>query len=124
MAQVPPPRVQADPPFSMNPLTSLVAVSAASLLIGCATKPLVFDGSHPASAAAPEAFSPPARSTLRPDENTRRTRELLTYREQEAKAAEAEPPADETHINLSAPAAAPSPASGAGPTHKHHHEHH
>jgi len=77
-------------------------LAVAALLAGCAAPPLVIDSKHPASADAPESFTPPARPTLRADAATRTTRELLRQREQQSKAAESEPPADQTHIDPNA----------------------
>jgi hypothetical protein len=109
----------------MHGLTSpLAALWAASVLAGCATPALVLDESHPASVTAPEGFSRAKRSTLRADENSRRTRELLAHREQQAEAAEAEPPAPETEINLSVPSPEGRPSSGARTSAKPEHEHH
>ena len=79
--------------------TFLFLIAPAGLLTGCATPPLVLDRTHPASTDAPEAATAPARPTLRADANTRRTRELFAQREQQAKAAESESPADQTRIN-------------------------
>lgn len=78
-------------------------LATAALLAGCSAPPLVLDRTHPASVAAPEASTAPARATLDADENTQHTRELLKQREQQAKAAEAEPPADQTYINPNTP---------------------
>jgi hypothetical protein len=72
--------------------------AAAAFFAGCSTPPLAMDASHPASASAPEAITPAARATLRPDANTLRTRELLAQREQQAKAAESETPVDDASI--------------------------
>lgn len=79
------------------------------LLAGCTTPPLKMDATHPASVSAQEAFSPAARPTLRPDANTLRTRELLTHREQEAKAAESETPVDDVNTSPNAPRTSPGP---------------
>lgn len=70
------------------------------------------DSSHPASASAPEALTPAARATLRPDANTLRTRELLAHREQEAKAAEAETAVDDVNPSPNAPRTSPGPMKG------------
>ena len=97
--------------------TFLFLIAPAGLLTGCATPPLVLDRTHPASTDAPEAATAPARPTLHADENTQRTRALLKQREQQAAAAESEPPADQTNLNPSAPkpANAPAPASTPAP---------
>jgi hypothetical protein len=85
------------------PQLFLFTLSSAGVLTGCSAPPLAMDASHPASASAPEASMAPARSTLRADANTRRTRELLAQREQQARAAESETPADHTNASPSAP---------------------
>ena len=106
--------------------TTLFLFAAASVLAGCSTPPLVLDRTHPASVDAPEASTAPARSTLRADEKTRLTRELLKQREQQAKAAEAEPPVDQTYINPNAPKPAgdAAPAAPAKPAKMPGHENH
>ncbi len=75
----------------MTLLTYILAFAAGGLLAGCATPPLAMNANHPASTSAPEAATPPARSTLRPDANTMRTHELLAQRKRQADAAESEP---------------------------------
>ncbi len=87
----------------------LLAVGSASLVAGCTTAPLAMDADHPASTSAPEAATPPARVTLRPDASTRRTRELLAQREQQANAAEAEGPVDQAAPSPNAPRTSPGP---------------
>ena len=84
----------------------------ALLLSACVTTPLAIDSTHPASIEAAEASSRPAQSTLQPDPTTRRTGELLAQRQQQAKAAEAEKPVDQSSIDQ----ASPKPTAG--------HEHH
>ena len=94
----------------MHPKSPLPLFAAATLLAGCATPPLVIGPTHPASIDAPEATAPPARTALRADANTRRTRELFAQRAQQAEAAESEAPADQTNLNPNAPKAASTPA--------------
>jgi hypothetical protein len=67
------------------------------------------DANHPASASAPEAATPAARSTFRADANTLRTRELLAQREQQAKAAESETPVDQASPSPDAARTSPGP---------------
>jgi hypothetical protein len=67
-----------------------ILFAAFGFFAGCSTPALVLDSSHPASADAPEANVEPPRSSLRADEATRRTRELLQQRERQAAAAESE----------------------------------
>ncbi|HZJ16719.1 MAG TPA: hypothetical protein VFD27_16825 [Chthoniobacteraceae bacterium] len=74
-----------------RPFHHLLLTGTLGLLAGCATPPLILDSSHPASMDAPEAATKPARSSLRSDEATRRTRELLKQREEQATAAESTP---------------------------------
>ena len=83
--------------------------AAATLLASCTTPPLKMDASHPASVSAPEAFTPAARATLRPDANSLHTRELLAQREQQAKAAESETPVAEVAPSPDAPPTSPGP---------------
>ncbi len=75
----------------LRPFHYLVLTGAVGLFAGCSTPALVLDSSHPASTNAPEASTGPARSSLRADEPTRRTRELLKQREEQAAAAESAP---------------------------------
>jgi len=96
----------------LNPL--ILALAAASFVTGCATQPLALDASHPASVGAPEAATAPARSTLRADADTRRTRELLAQREREAKDAESETPVDDLKPSPNVPRTAPGPMKGKG----------
>ena len=104
----------------------LFLLASAGLLAGCSTPPLVLDRTHPASTDAPESATAPARSTLRADENTQRTRELFKQREAQAKAAESEAPADQTYINPNAPkpAGTAAPAAPAKPMKMEGHENH
>ena len=98
-----------------RPNITLSLLASAGLLTSCSTPRLVLDRTHPASVDAPEASTAPARSTLQADENTQRTRDLLKQRERQAKAAEAEPPADQTYINPNAPKPAGDAAPAAPP---------
>jgi hypothetical protein len=91
-----------------------ILFAAAALFAGCSTPPLAMDANHPASASAPEAFTPTARSTLRPDANTLHTRELLAQREQQAKAAESETPVDDVNPSPNAPRTSPAPMKDMG----------
>ncbi len=90
----------------------LFTASSAGLVAGCSVPPLAINARHPASPSAPEASMTPARSILRSDVNTRRTRELLAQREQQAKAAESETPVDDTNASLNAPHTSPGPTKG------------
>lgn len=92
----------------MDLSTHFLAFTAGILLAGCATHPLVLNAGHPASTNAPEAATPPARSTLRADANTARTGELLAMRDRQATAAEAETPAGQPNP----PTTAPDPMKG------------
>jgi hypothetical protein len=68
--------------------------ATAAILAGCATPPPpLLTAANPASTDAPEAATKPARSSLRADEATRRTRELLKQREEQATDAESTPTA-------------------------------
>ena len=75
------------------PFNHLLLTGALGLFAGCSAPALVLDSSHPASMDALEAAAKPVRSSLRADEATRHTRELLKQREQQATAAESEPAA-------------------------------
>jgi len=79
----------------------LLMAGALGLLAGCSTPAFVLDSSHPASTDAPEAAMKPARKSLGDDEPTRRTRELLKQREEQATAAEStpKPPTKQGHEN-------------------------
>lgn len=93
----------------------LLTLSAlAAMLASCTTPPLQMDASHPASCRAPEASTPAARASLRPDANTLRTRELLAQREQQARAAASETPIDELPPGPAAARPSPGPAGEPG----------
>lgn len=103
----------------MSTGTPLLLLAIAGLVVGCATEPLTIDSSHPASVDAAAALAPPARPTLAADANTRRTRELLAQREQQAGESESEIPVDEVSPSPTAPRTSPGPMQGME-GHEHH----
>ena len=74
-----------------RPIHPLLLIGALGFFAGCSTPALFLDPGHPASTDAPEAATKPARSSLRADEATQRTHELLRQRDTQADAAEPAP---------------------------------
>lgn len=81
-------------PFHYARMPRYGLLAAACLLTACASTPLIIDSSHPASADARPSQAQSFRNPLGPDATTQRTQSLLAQREKEARAAEAERPAN------------------------------